>query len=45
LDIGYLAGWKNDIVYVGTEYSYWHNKFRAKGIDESVVQVMIIGLF
>lgn len=45
LDVGNLAGWKSDAVYVGTEYSYWHNKFGVKGIDESVVQAMIIGFF
>jgi len=45
LDIGYLADWKSDTVYIGTEYSYWHNKFGVKGVDESVVQAMIIGFF
>lgn len=45
LDVGYLAGWKSDKIYIGTEYSYWHNKFGVKGVDESVVQAMIIGFF
>lgn len=45
LDVGYLAGWKSDIIYVGTEYSYWQNKYGVKGVDESVVQAMIIGFF
>jgi nucleoside-specific outer membrane channel protein Tsx len=45
LDVGDLAGFKSDKVYVGTEYSHWHNKFGVKGIDEHVVQVMIIGFF
>lgn len=45
LDMGDLVGWKSDKVYVGTEYSLWHNKFGEKGVDESVVQAMIIGFF
>ncbi|MGR9116428.1 MAG: DUF5020 family protein [Gammaproteobacteria bacterium] len=45
LDIGDLAGWKKNSIYVGTEYSLWHNKFGVKGVDESVVQAMIIGFF
>ncbi len=45
LDIGNLAGLKSDSVYIGTEYSYWHNKFGIKGVNESVVQAMIIGFF
>lgn len=45
LDVGDLAGFKNDKVYVGTEYSHWHNKFAVKGTDENVVQAMIIGFF
>lgn len=45
LDIGHLAGWKSDTVYIGTEYSHWHNKFGVKGVDESVFQAMIIGFF
>ncbi|MGR9044002.1 MAG: DUF5020 family protein [Gammaproteobacteria bacterium] len=45
LDIGSLTGWKKDSVYIGTEYSLWHNKFGVKGVDESVVQAMIIGFF
>ena len=45
LDVGDLAGFKSDKLYVGTEYSHWHNKFAVKGTDENVVQVMIIGFF
>lgn len=45
LDVGDLAGLKSDKVYVGTEYSHWHNKFGVKGIEEHVVQVMVIGFF
>lgn len=45
LDIGDLAGIKTDAIYIGTEYSYWHNKFGVKGVDESVVQAMVIGFF
>ena len=45
LDVGDLAGWQKDHVYIGTEYSFWHNKYGLKGIDESVVQAMIMGVF
>jgi len=45
LDIGDLAGQKKEIVYIGTEYTYWHNKFGVKDVEESVVQAMIIGFF
>jgi nucleoside-specific outer membrane channel protein Tsx len=45
LDIGHLAGLKNNAIYLGTEYSHWHNKFGIKGVDEHVAQVMIIGFF
>jgi nucleoside-specific outer membrane channel protein Tsx len=45
LDVGDLAGIKTNTIYIGTEYSYWHNKFGVKGVDESVVQAMIIGFF
>ncbi len=45
LDLGDLVGWQKEHVYIGTEYSYWHNKFGLKGIDESVVQAMVMGVF
>ncbi|GAB4266984.1 MAG: outer membrane protein OmpK [Methylomicrobium sp.] len=45
LDIGALAGWRRNTIYIGTEYSYWHNKYGVKNVDESVVQGMIIGFF
>ncbi|MGR9053237.1 MAG: DUF5020 family protein [Gammaproteobacteria bacterium] len=45
MDLGHLVGWRKDTVYVGTEYWLWHNKFGVKGVDESVVQAMIIGFF
>lgn len=45
LDIGDLLANKPDTFYIGTEYSYWHNKFGVKGVDESVVQAMVIGFF
>lgn len=45
LDIGDLTGVKSDTVFVGTEFSYWHNKFGVKDIEESVVQAMVIGFF
>lgn len=45
LDIGDLSGVKSDTVFIGTEFSYWHNKFGVKDVEESVVQAMIIGFF
>lgn len=45
LDAGDLVGIKKDAIYIGTEYSYWHNKFGVEGVDESVVQAMILGMF
>ncbi len=45
VDIGDLLGWKADKVYMGTEYSYWHHKFGLTGVNESVVQGMIIAFF
>ncbi|MCI0659581.1 MAG: DUF5020 family protein [Acidobacteria bacterium] len=45
LDLGDLVGWKSELFYMGTEYSLWHNKFGVNGVDESVVQAMIIGFF
>ena len=45
LDVGSLAGWKKNNLYIGTEYSLWHNKFGVKGVDESVVQAMVIAFF
>jgi nucleoside-specific outer membrane channel protein Tsx len=45
LDVGDLAGLKSDKVYIGTEYQHWHNKYGVKGVDEHVVQAMIIGFF
>lgn len=45
LDVGDLVGLKSDKVYIGTEYSHWHNKFGIKGVDEYVVQAMVIGFF
>ncbi len=45
IDVGDLAGWKSDKVYIGTEYSYWYNKFGLKGVVESTVQGMVITFF
>ena len=45
IDIGDLAGWKSDKIYIGTEYSYWYNKFGLDDVEESVVQGMIIAFF
>jgi len=45
LDIGNLMGIKEKSLYIGSEYSYWHNKYGIKDVDESVVQAMLIGFF
>ncbi len=45
LDIGDLIVGKQDKLYLGTEYSYWYNKFGIKGVEESVVQGMLILFF
>lgn len=45
LDVGDLAGWKSDTLYIGTEYSYWLNKFGVEGANESAWQGMLIGFF
>lgn len=45
VDVGDLIGTKSNTFYIGTEYSYWYNKFGVKGVDESVVQAMVIGFF
>ncbi len=44
-DAGDLAGWKQNKIYLGVEYSYWHHKFGLVDINESVVQGMIIAFF
>jgi len=45
VDVGDWVGIKTDTFYMGTEYSYWHNKFGIKHVEESVVQAMLIGFF
>lgn len=45
LDVGDLVGLSSNTFYIGTEYQHWHNKFGVKGVDEHVVQAMIIGFF
>lgn len=44
-DVGHAVNWKSDSVYIGSEYSYWHNKFGIEDIRESAFQAMIIGFF
>ena len=44
-DVGHLASWKTDKIYIGSEYSYWFNKFGIKGVTESAFQGMIIAFF
>lgn len=41
LDIGTAFGLKNNSLWLGIEYSYWHNKFGISGITESVAQLQI----
>lgn len=39
-DLG--AHWGSpDVLSVGIEYSYWHNKFGVEGVNEEVVQAMV----
>lgn len=45
VDIGDLMGIKTDTLHIGTEYSYWLNKFGIKGVNESVVQALLIASF
>ncbi len=45
LDVGDLAGWKSDTLYIGTEFSYWLNKFGIQDANEAAWQGMIIGFF
>ncbi|CAG1770214.1 hypothetical protein BAC3_00880 [uncultured bacterium] len=45
VDVGDLMGLPSDKLYIGTEYQHWHNKFGLKGVDEHVVQAMVIGFF
>lgn len=45
LDVGDLVGWKSDVFYIGTEYSFWLNKFGVEDANESAWQGMMIGFF
>ncbi len=45
IDIGDLSGLPANHFYIGTEYSYWYNKYGIQGLDESVVQGMMIAFF
>lgn len=45
LDVGDLVGLQSNTIYIGTEYSHWHNKFGVKGVNERVAQAMMIGFF
>ena len=45
LDIGDLAGWQSETLYIGTEYSYWLNKFGVEGANESAWQGVLIVFF
>lgn len=41
LDISDLAGQDEGQLWVGMEYSYWHNKFGVDGVTESVPQLQV----
>ncbi len=45
IDIGDLSGLPANRFYIGTEYSYWYNKYGIEDLHESVVQGMIIAFF
>ncbi len=44
LDLGHYAG-KDNKIYAGVEWQYWHNKFGQSGVTESVPQVMVKWVF
>ena len=41
VDAGSLIGVKNNKLWIGIEWQYWHNKFGTKGVTESVPQLQI----
>lgn len=41
LDIGKLFFHTKNKVYLGLQYTYWHNKLGIKGLDESVPEAML----
>lgn len=45
IDAGNLAGYPNGKIWLGIEYSYWHNKFGNDGITESTPQLQLKGVF
>lgn len=42
VDVGKMAFHKKQILYVGTEVKIWRNKFFIRGINESVVQALVM---
>ncbi len=45
MDLGDLAGYQEGKLWVGVEYSYWHNKFGVAGKTESVPQLQVKWVF
>lgn len=41
VDAGSLIGGKDNKLWIGIEWQYWHNKFGTKGVTESVPQLQI----
>lgn len=41
IDAGHLLGIKNNKLWLGVEWQYWHNKFGVDGVTESVPQIQI----
>lgn len=45
VDIGALAFQKENTLWAGLEYQYWHNKFGITGVTESLPQYMVKWIF
>lgn len=45
MDAGQMVGFRENRLWVGIEWQYWHNKFGVKGVTESVPQVQIKYVF
>jgi len=45
VDIGKAMGVKNNRLYLGIEWQYWHNKFGIQGVTESVPQAQLKWIF
>lgn len=45
MDIGHTTGMKENTLFMGIEWQYWHNKFGVDGVTESVPQLQIKYVF